>query len=729
MKKVNLTKAPKAPLFSFGVFREGLRRLRLTAILFSVFLTLSVLLTPIIAVIERVTAPDFSSATLTATTLDAFEHHATFLFLFVLAAPMVALTLFSFLTSRRESDFYHALPYTRTCLYLSLFAAAAASLLFIILVPTVISALIYTLFSKFFYLSLGKLFLFAFGCFVGALSVLAACTLALSLTGTRFASLAVTGMILFLPRLVISMMTGTLEGVLPMVTPGHVAPFFDSSASYVYGFVAYVFPFFSFPAVTISAHAYSLSAIFYTLCLTLVYGALALLAFRRRPSETAEKPAPNRRMQTVIRSAVGLFASLLSCSLLFGCIAEKAVGDSLPGIVFSYVFVFIVYCLYELLTTRSGKKMVRAMPAFSIVLLLNAVLLCIMGGIYHTQLSFTPTKDEIKSVSIAVDPYTESSDALTFDEYLSIRTSSISLSDEETRDAVAKALADCVKTYREKGTTYEYERHYASGITDGAQDDETAGYESMDLVIRTKSGKHYRTVYLPRAEAARIHAKIAEHDTYKEALTSLPTPLKNTLTLQASGSSTAFGGKAAEEAFAVFTEEIGALVPEKTVAWWQYGSESECYFLYSAEMGANTVDLLIDVPQSLAPRTHARFLELAAEEQLKEGTVSAVQSALSHKDAAYCYEMHVSLRIDGESYLAYLSDASDISKAQKAFSLVNFHVPTESESAVFLTVYFWDENVIDEKLTYRDILLVGGVAHDRLDEFLEIFDLQKIGGK
>ncbi|MBR6794897.1 MAG: hypothetical protein IKM52_02170, partial [Clostridia bacterium] len=182
----------KAPLFARGVFREGLRRLRLTTVLTTVLLTLSALVTPIVSVIEQTSDPYFKMSELTAVTVDAFEHHAAFLALFALAAPLVALTLFSFLTVRRESDFYHALPYTRTCLYLSLTASAAVSLLFMILVPTLLSALVYTLLSKFFYLSLAKLFLFSFGCFVGALSVFAACTLALSLTGTRLSAIAVT---------------------------------------------------------------------------------------------------------------------------------------------------------------------------------------------------------------------------------------------------------------------------------------------------------------------------------------------------------------------------------------------------------------------------------------------------------------------------------------------------------------------------------------------------------
>ena len=80
----------KAPLFARGVFREGLRRLRLTTVIITVLLTLSALVTPIVSVIEKTSDPYFKMSELTAVTVDAFEHHAAFLALFALAAPLVA---------------------------------------------------------------------------------------------------------------------------------------------------------------------------------------------------------------------------------------------------------------------------------------------------------------------------------------------------------------------------------------------------------------------------------------------------------------------------------------------------------------------------------------------------------------------------------------------------------------------------------------------------------------
>lgn len=713
-------KNAKTPLFSRGIFFDGLRRLRLTTVLFAVFLSFSALITPIVSVIEQVSNPHFSYDTLSAVTADAFSHHSLFLLLFVLGAPLVALTLFSFLSSRRESDFYHALPFTRTCLFLSLAASGAFSLFCMILLPTLLSALVYTIFSRFFYLSLAKLFLFSFGCFAGALSVLAACILGLSLTGTRFSSLAVTGMILFLPRLVISMMTATLESTLPMVTPGHVAPLFSSTASYVYGFVSYLFPFFEFPTLSPAVHAYNGSAMLYTLCLSALYTVLALLAFRKRPSETAEKPAPSRRLQTVYRTAVGLFCSLSACSMLFACIVESSVKDSLVGIMIAYLSVLVFYCLYELLTTRRGKAMLRAIPTFSLVLLLNAVLLLTMGGIYRVQIGFTPQKDEIRSISIVADSYAEATDELVFSDYVALKTASLSLDDEESRETVANALADCVKTYRTSKNVFDYERHYGT-----ASDGEDAAYEQINLAIRTKSGTHYRSLYVPKADAARLYAKIAEKEEYRRALTEPPVPIKNTLTLSSSGNAVSFRGETADAVFALFKEEMKGLTADQLSSL-SNGGRNLAYFYYATELDGHNINLYIEVTPSLFPRTHTRFLELLADRQLADGTVTAVGAALSHKNAAESYEIFFTVRDGVKTYFAPLSDPSALEKAQSAFSMINFHLPTEGETEVTLSAYFWDENVIDEELLYKEILLVGAVPNERLSAFLDILGLNPI---
>ena len=506
-----------------------------------------------------------------------------------------------------------------------------------------------------------------------------------------------------------------------MVTAGHIAPFFENSASYVSGFVSYVFFFFGASTMSITEHATNLSAIFYTLCLTLVYAAAAWLAFRKRQSETAEKPAPNRRLQAVFRIAVTLFFSLFVCNLLFAAIVEGQLAEALPSFVVMYLMVFAVYCLYELITTRRIRNVARALPAFLVVILLNGVILLTMGGIYHSRLTFTPDKDEIKSVSLAADPYSQSSESMTFYEYVTLKTSTVKLTDVQTREAVSRALADCVKTYRASDTVYDYYRHYENNDGQGGK----ISYTELDLKIVTSSGAHYRTVYMANEDVEAFTAKLTETEVYRNALTELPRPIKNTLRLYASNSSLRFSGEDAQSAFSVFCAEMNRLTEEDRVGWWNLYGTSDCHFIYSIELGARTVSLSVPVSDQFFPETTAVFYELLAEKQSEDGSVEAVRKALDHQNAAFSSSFYCSFTANGTEYYSVFDPSSELSDVKTVFDLLEFRAPKENETAILLSASFWDETVIDEEFVYDEILLLGCVPNDDLDGFIEAVGAKK----
>ena len=67
------------------------------------------------------------------------------LYMLPFTAPLFFLLLFSFLHKRKESDFYHAIPYTRTCVYISFASGALAFVFAISAASALLSGLIYTL--------------------------------------------------------------------------------------------------------------------------------------------------------------------------------------------------------------------------------------------------------------------------------------------------------------------------------------------------------------------------------------------------------------------------------------------------------------------------------------------------------------------------------------------------------------------------------------------------------
>ena len=60
-------------------------------------------------------------------------------------SPVFILLIFSYLNRRSESDFYHAIPYTRVCVYTSFVAAAMTWVLAILIASSLAAGLFWTL--------------------------------------------------------------------------------------------------------------------------------------------------------------------------------------------------------------------------------------------------------------------------------------------------------------------------------------------------------------------------------------------------------------------------------------------------------------------------------------------------------------------------------------------------------------------------------------------------------
>ena len=110
----------KKTLFSFGIYKESMRRLRVIGFIALVFLLVVQMSPVIIGVVDYAmmgktsqapTAENFATLTWAMATVST------------LVAPLMVLIAFSIFNKRASSDFYHALPYTRPCVFVSIMAA------------------------------------------------------------------------------------------------------------------------------------------------------------------------------------------------------------------------------------------------------------------------------------------------------------------------------------------------------------------------------------------------------------------------------------------------------------------------------------------------------------------------------------------------------------------------------------------------------------------------------
>lgn len=343
------------------------------------------------------------------------------LYILPFAAPLFFFILFSFLHKRKQSDFFHAIPYTRTCVFVSFTTAALAFVTAIATVSALLSGLIYAAcpFTSFAFWDLAGL--------VG-LSVLAAAflssfmMLSLSLTGTGATTLLLFALFASITRIVLGLFYLTVDDFLivnanyyPFLSPYWYLPFrmFVQSGDYYDEAIP----------------PYS-QLIPYTVIVTLAVFALAGLFYKLRRSEMAERSAPSRRVQSIFRSLFTLpFALLLTVMIVLDEIDFEVA-------LILFVITVVAFYLYELITTKRVRNLWRATPWLGAVAggcVVFVISFALFGACVHADIP----EEKIRSVSVEMGASNS---------FESLNTREIETDDERMIALVAEAL-DYTRAY------------------------------------------------------------------------------------------------------------------------------------------------------------------------------------------------------------------------------------------------------------------------------------------
>lgn len=298
-------------------------------------------------------------------------------------APIFILVLFSFLHKRKQSDFFHAIPYTRTCVYLS-FVSAALSFMFAIQILSALSAgLIYAIcpYTTFALWDLVELTLLSM---LSAAFLSAFMMLAITLTGT-FETTA----FLFFVFSAFTRFACYLIGLILYDNVGII-----KNDQYPFLSVLWYLPFRIFNYLADAVNYPRIShLVIYTLIVTVALFAAAGFCYVKRRSEMAERPAPSRRMQDVFRSLVTLPVAFLFVYLL-------RIGEDDLGIWLTMLaMILLVYFLYELITTRKIKNLAPAGRKLWLVLVGTLLFFGVSAAAESYIYRDIPKKD-IESVTI-----------------------------------------------------------------------------------------------------------------------------------------------------------------------------------------------------------------------------------------------------------------------------------------------------------------------------------------
>ncbi len=380
--------------FQPAVFREGFRQLRLIGILSLVIFTLEAILVPIGRAISSLPTP-YSYQTQSSFTTVSMHPLLPYL---MLLAPIMVIVLFQFLNHRSSSDFYHSMPVSRTSLFFSLFAAVMVWILLIEVVSTAASVITTLCFPTLFRVIFADLPSLLLSVLAGSLLTAGCAAVAMSITGNLFTNLLVTGLLFATPRLLLLYVSAILRNVINIIPNNQTGFLLDSSYNIPFGTLASLFSFTNSRSVLIA----NWEGCLYTALVGILLVILANFLLQKRHSEAAGKSASTPLLQTVYRLLITFLITLIPVGMMVGYIAQNGLdARELFSVLVLYLIAAIAFCVYELITTKKPRLLLKAAPSFLIVLAADAVLLVGLVSGYFSILSFQPTANEIQSISVS----------------------------------------------------------------------------------------------------------------------------------------------------------------------------------------------------------------------------------------------------------------------------------------------------------------------------------------
>jgi ABC-2 type transport system permease protein len=363
--------------------------------------------------------------------LNLFQAHWSLFITFPVLVPVMTMMLFNFLNHRNASDFYHAIPDTRGSLYISYSASILTWIGAIIGISTLFSVISVSLLPTYYIIWSGVpkvLFLIISACVL----VMGGVLIALGLTGTRMSNLMVTLIILFLPRVFVTVIMYILEEMMPFVAWEYSTSLFNPRYDLIAGLPIALFS-------GINPFQYGGSGV-YSLILGLVYLMAGYVIFIRRKSESAGHAAISPKLQGVFRLAVSLMICLLPMYYISNCWVDLDYldGETLFIILVFYVIAVLVYFIYELMTTgklRAFKKLCRGI---GVLAGLNVLLFLVIIGIYGTTIKNTPDADRIDYIMLRGEER----------DYFKAQLQQIRIRDEEVAQVTSNALKRAIERSR-----------------------------------------------------------------------------------------------------------------------------------------------------------------------------------------------------------------------------------------------------------------------------------------
>ena len=379
----------KKSIFHGRLYLEGLKRLRVLGFgLLAIALAVSILV-PVTYIITNANATyDYYEPTkdwLPPQMTLQWDSICYSTLLFPFASPIFILVAFSFLFKRRESDLYHSIPYTRTCLYVSFVAAAMTWVWGITLLCSTVSGILWSLAPNVI-LPMADLFLLLRTSLLSSALLCGFMLLAVSLCGNLATTLLNFFPFMILPRLTLCLLGFTLEAGMPLTHLWYFCNGFFSTA--------WCLPLGLVSIIESRVDVTYTPMLIYSAAAALLLFVFAGICFAKRRSEMAGSSAQSRRMQHLFRCLFTLPFVFFTVFILLTETFEPALFLVLITVI------LLVYYLYELITTKRFRNLWNATPYLLAVLAGGLLFAGCYGAIYTTVLNREIDPADVEEVEL-----------------------------------------------------------------------------------------------------------------------------------------------------------------------------------------------------------------------------------------------------------------------------------------------------------------------------------------
>lgn len=463
--------------FSKKLYIEGLRKIRVPGVAAAVTVIALNALLPIIGIIEsKMVMPGQVRNISTVPTIG----FAPFGLLMMVFGVVFAYSMFSYMNERNKSDFWHAVPDKRTCVYFSFIAAIYTWIVAILLVSGLVNLILWNI-AKYYVAGFATFFVTLGVYLLAAIMLVGFMTLAMTLTGTTVSNLLILTLLCLFVRAV---------GMIFLAGVREVAPMFDATYSILRVFEGRFFLPFALIGDLFEGEMTAFGDVpmlLYSVAVSLLLLALGAIFYVRRRSEMATHSAPTKRAQHVYRCAVTLPFCLLWVYL-------GLIDADVSLLVALFIVILLVWVIYELMTTKKIKNVWKSLPVLVVPVILSLLFTATVFITRNSIWNDTPDADEIQGVGLMLD---------NSNTYEQIKAKNVVVQDKALNQLVADALED----------TVEYAKTTSHSYVHGAQ----------RVAIYLKSGRTIgRKISLDENAARLLREGFYNSEEYLEAYLSMP---------------------------------------------------------------------------------------------------------------------------------------------------------------------------------------------------------------